>query len=1163
MIKAIVRDANSFQMYEQNPRMVPRAFKPQVTRLHIVPGEYKAKRTGKVRSTVASSNEYLSFDELQRFNQRYAITDKDSYEFDPRPVTHPKDQSLPQPVKFVFHSSQTRAMIEVMQLIDDFSFTKNDSVLEPLERHGKSTEPIKPSKQSRKKQQTLSMLDGDTADFERDLKHSSTKPHHSSSRKQLLLAPISLDDDDGVNGPLLDPDDNSDLFLVDWRKPSRFSESTPKKSQVASPPKTALRSLIPETPQIDSAKTNQIVGASPLLPSIPETPNLSETQIVDHHNSPLQSTRPVASKSTHEISKSADSHQSRDGTKTHWLQHIGPPLRDNKKNFVIPSTGRLDIPSPPPISSIPSAEELTAALLAADESRNTIQINFDRISSQPLAPSPQQPLHAVSAFLTDDANVKTKIDVGEIQSHGIAPSQNMRASASTLSSDFDIGEPSLLALLDADSDEEIVVVSGPKASQREASQYKLQVSQHRSKSLYIPELRPPAESDARNESSQHDNRQLAIVVDESDDESKAQSQQRARKRLSLSSSKKPPIVPASDGSSDEGEVGSRTAKQSRPAASVLSDKPNPDKDSRPPQMSAILESPSAKTSSVSGTKNETPIVRRHKRRQVANRLDDDDDDENQEEKEIAMDDAGSNEAESSDPDDFVVSRKRGKVAINSSSSPSPIAVKRAKMAPKESKIAKKARKFFDLDADCLDTTRESELAGDDDDYTDDSFIDDGSVSQSQSRSASNQDGSDDTPDRKNGVSFYHQFLLDTPETRAYGGKFKMVFGKRTPPSSGRHRSDRSDGLSDEYDNPFSPRAAGAVLTDDDDIEGDDTSTQPARNMPQHKPLRQPKFTSTMIPDDDDFVESPFKRPNLPSTTIPALVPSEKLPPVPAKTDAREMPGPRMTPAIPIVRPTAASLDDDFDDLDDAIFAQVTDDYDVGLLKLLDEDISDDEQAIPKASAIPQTVPQSKPTAVAIIADNQQIAKAGAVISQMRCVYKMSIHFTGIGSYGFVLSKRMGADRFTQEEIIRDYHNGRLAASVHSMKALFERALLVVEKDRDKNTGPNLAAGDKFASSKLYETALAAISRLGIMMLYSSSQEDTARIIYAVAESEAKAGFGIPESWRKSSSEHGEKVLKFLLAIPKISPISAWAISRSRQFACLQDVVKWYGGRKVS
>lgn len=136
------------------------------------------------------------------------------------------------------------------------------------------------------------------------------------------------------------------------------------------------------------------------------------------------------------------------------------------------------------------------------------------------------------------------------------------------------------------------------------------------------------------------------------------------------------------------------------------------------------------------------------------------------------------------------------------------------------------------------------------------------------------------------------------------------------------------------------------------------------------------------------------------------------------------------------------------------------------------------------------------------------------------------------SCDYIVSNRMAVKRKTASDVASGANSQKLVECIRRMCDLYDRPCLIIEKDRVKpgETEKN------FIKTKAYIFTLASIAQTHVKMVFSDSQEETARLLTDLAAVETKKGMEITAS--TTLNKEREQVFRVVASIPRVSYVTA-------------------------
>ncbi|XP_054827690.1 Fanconi anemia group M protein [Eublepharis macularius] len=177
----------------------------------------------------------------------------------------------------------------------------------------------------------------------------------------------------------------------------------------------------------------------------------------------------------------------------------------------------------------------------------------------------------------------------------------------------------------------------------------------------------------------------------------------------------------------------------------------------------------------------------------------------------------------------------------------------------------------------------------------------------------------------------------------------------------------------------------------------------------------------------------------------------------------------------------------------------------------------------------------KPAPLCILADSREISSGLNVISALRAVHGIKVQVCSLGSCDYIVSNRLAVERRCQTELLKSTHRSKVVQRVQQLKSKFDRICVIIEKERAR-------AGEAqkgFHRTKHYDGLLSALLRAGIRVLFSSCQEETAKLLkeLALVERRKNAAILVPAEVQGPSQD----ALHFYLSMPCVSYVMALAL----------------------
>lgn len=203
-----------------------------------------------------------------------------------------------------------------------------------------------------------------------------------------------------------------------------------------------------------------------------------------------------------------------------------------------------------------------------------------------------------------------------------------------------------------------------------------------------------------------------------------------------------------------------------------------------------------------------------------------------------------------------------------------------------------------------------------------------------------------------------------------------------------------------------------------------------------------------------------------------------------------------------------------------------------------------------STALPQrsVSPGSAPTLpLCILVDSRCLSGAVELVTCLRQRHSATVHVCSLDGSYFIVSNRMAVERHSQSEVVSIQNRKRLVEKVNSLKALFERVCLIVEKDRTKPGD----AGRPFQRTRYYDSTLAALVCSGLRLLWSNSPDESAGLLVDLARLEQRKAQGISVPL-EVKGQHRQQALQLYLSLPSVNYVQA--LNMSHNFSSVGQLI---------
>ncbi|KAM6968659.1 Fanconi anemia group M protein [Tautogolabrus adspersus] len=214
------------------------------------------------------------------------------------------------------------------------------------------------------------------------------------------------------------------------------------------------------------------------------------------------------------------------------------------------------------------------------------------------------------------------------------------------------------------------------------------------------------------------------------------------------------------------------------------------------------------------------------------------------------------------------------------------------------------------------------------------------------------------------------------------------------------------------------------------------------------------------------------------------------------------------------------------------------------------------EAPPSTSSVPPTssghdatvsASPAPPGPVSILADSRCISNGVELMACLRQRHAATVHVCSLDGCYFIVSNRMAAERHSQSDLASMQNRKRLAERVNSLRALFERVCLIVEKDRTK---PG-ETSRPFQRTRFYDSTLTALVDTGVRLLWSNGPEESAGLLADLARLEQRKGQGIAAP-PEVKGQHRQQALQLYSSLPSVN--YAHALNMSHNFSSIAQLI---------
>ncbi|KAI8611826.1 restriction endonuclease type II-like protein [Chytriomyces sp. MP71] len=173
--------------------------------------------------------------------------------------------------------------------------------------------------------------------------------------------------------------------------------------------------------------------------------------------------------------------------------------------------------------------------------------------------------------------------------------------------------------------------------------------------------------------------------------------------------------------------------------------------------------------------------------------------------------------------------------------------------------------------------------------------------------------------------------------------------------------------------------------------------------------------------------------------------------------------------------------------------------------------------------------------VTVLVDNREI-KCG-VCSALKRMSKCRIEFRQLAAGDYIVSNRIAIERKSKSDLFQSAINKRVYQQLDLIGKMYNQPYLLIEMD-DSGT-------ESISTRNQFEGIIAGFLRRDVNVIFSHSKEDSAQIIFELAQGEARQGLRIAVPTNLPSKNTGAMAL--LLSIPGIGDATCFEIMQPGRF----------------
>ncbi|KAK7505416.1 hypothetical protein BaRGS_00003161 [Batillaria attramentaria] len=168
--------------------------------------------------------------------------------------------------------------------------------------------------------------------------------------------------------------------------------------------------------------------------------------------------------------------------------------------------------------------------------------------------------------------------------------------------------------------------------------------------------------------------------------------------------------------------------------------------------------------------------------------------------------------------------------------------------------------------------------------------------------------------------------------------------------------------------------------------------------------------------------------------------------------------------------------------------------------------------------------------VVILVDSREISGAQDIVSALRLQHNAYVCARQLTACDYILSNRMAVERLTWSGFSTSTNRNKLCERVQQMQALYDRCVIIVEKDRVKPGEEKSARPQQH--SKYVDSIIAQLSHTSVRVFFTENQGETAKLLAGLSNSESRKSMAI--SAPVNLNQEKEQVVKFYLSVPMLN-----------------------------
>ena len=185
----------------------------------------------------------------------------------------------------------------------------------------------------------------------------------------------------------------------------------------------------------------------------------------------------------------------------------------------------------------------------------------------------------------------------------------------------------------------------------------------------------------------------------------------------------------------------------------------------------------------------------------------------------------------------------------------------------------------------------------------------------------------------------------------------------------------------------------------------------------------------------------------------------------------------------------------------------------------------------------------------ILVDSKEISGSQDIVSDLRFKHSINVSAAQLPGCDYIISNRMAVERKQWSEFSNGANREKLTERIQALKDLYDRPILIVEKDRvkpgeEKHPRP-------LHWTKYVDKTIALLLKSSVKVLYTDNQKETATLLSDLCQLEMRKGMGI--SAKVDLNTDKQNKVKYFASLPKLSYIHA--LNLAHGFKSVSDFMR--------